>query len=407
MILSAILILIFITFSAFFSAAEAAIFSLSNTRLRQLQERYPRRGKIIEHILQKPTHLLSSIVFGNLLVNIAISSLFTSLFVNLFGDKGLILAVLVGTLFILLFGEIFPKTIALYTTERTAILCGPILEVILHIFAPFVFIMEKIVVFFSSFLLPKTKKPTLTDKELKTALNLSKKDGHISEIEEHMASSILGFRDTWVKEILTSRVDIVALDTNTSQEDVIHILQNNKHSKLPVYAGCIDNIIGIIFSKDLFLNLKQDYHSLIRPPLFIPESQKIDQLLKLFIQKNERVAIVVDQYGGTAGLVTLEDILEEIFGEVYDEFEVPQQLIEKISDRQFKLSGKTPLKVLNLTLSLNLPENFDTIAGFLLSCWERIPKSKEQFNYKNLVFTVDKVTNRKIISVFLKITEVE
>ena len=393
---------VFILFSAFFSASETAIFSLSNLKLRRLSERY-KSGKVVKRLLGRPTRLLSAIVFGNLLVNIGFSSLSTAIFVGIFGKKGLLFAILFSGTLILFLGEIFPKTFAIYSAEKLSLIVSPVLSIFFKIFAPIIILIERIVEFLSSFLIHKPKKSLLSDEEFKTAILLSKKDGQISAQEEELISNVLEFKDTVASEILTARINIQGVDVKLSQEAALNILRTKKHSKFPVYEGSLDNIIGILYAKEVFLNPDKDYHDFLREPIFIPESKGIDDILKLFLDKKERIAIVLDEYGGTSGVITLEDIIEEIFGEIYDEFEKIEEPLEKISSKRWRIYGKTPIKTVNLECNLNLPEAEDTIAGFLLSKLERIPRSNENFKFKNLDFTIERATARRIVSIILDI----
>jgi len=408
------LFIIFIIFSAFFSASETAIFSLSNLRLRKLSEKYP-QARIVKSLLKKPTRLLSAIVFGNLLVNIGFSSLSTIIFVNVFGRRGLVLAILFSGIFILFLGEVFPKTLAIYMAEKTSLFVSPLLQVFSRIFLPFIKAIEKIVEYFSSFIIRKPKKSILSDEEFKTALLLSKRDGQISAREEEMISHVLEFKDTKASEILTARIDIESIDIKLNQQEAVNILREKKHSKFPVYEDSSDKVIGILYAKDVFLNPDKNYHMLLREPIFIPESKGIDDILKLFLEKNERVAIVLDEYGGTEGLITLEDIVEEIFGELYDEFEKIEKPIEKISEGKWRIYGKTAIKTVSLELNLDLPEEEDTLAGFLLSQMEKIPRPGEKIQIftkdvregalgkKKAEFTIERATARRIVSVILDI----
>ncbi|MFH1772169.1 MAG: hemolysin family protein [Candidatus Omnitrophota bacterium] len=387
-------------FSSFFSASETALFSLSKVNLRRLKERYP-RAKTIGNLLRNPTGLLSVIVFGNMLVNIAISSLSTALFVEKFGKWGFITAIVSSGTLILFFGEILPKSIAIYAAEKVSLRCAGALAVFSKISYWAIYVIGKIVDYFSAFIIRCSRRKGLSDDELKIALLLSRDQGQISEAEEEIISNVLEFKDTWVSEILTARIDIKGIDITLDQKDTINYLKEAKHSKVPVYEGSLDKIVGILYAKDLFLNPGQDYHKLMRKPFFVPESKRIDDVLKEFLDTGERIAVVLDEYGGTEGIVTLEDIEEEIFGEVYDEFETPRELIEKIHDFIYRVYGKTPIKTVNLELDLDLPEDEDTVAGFLLSAMEKIPKPKEKFEFKNAEFIIERATARRVVSVLL------
>ena len=422
MLVNIFLFLIFIILSAFFSGSETAIFSLNSLKLRRVAQKHP-KGKVVKNLLRRPTRLLSAIVFGNLLVNIGLTSLSTAIFVQAWGNKGLIIAVLVSGTLILFLGEIFPKTIAIYAAEKLSLSLSPALGVFSKVFSPFIIIIERIVERFSSFIIHKPQKSSLSDEEFKTALILSKKDGQISAQEEEMISHVLEFKDTKASEILTARIEVQGIDTKLSQKDLIGLLCRKKHSKFPVYEGSLDNIVGILYAKDVFLAPDRDYHEFLHKPILIPESKGIDDILKLFLETNERIAVVLDEYGGCEGLITIEDIIEEIFGEIYDEFESIQEPLEKIGERKYRVYGKTNIKTVNLELGLNLPEEEDTVAGFLLSQMEKIPRPGEKLKFsapggsapakgwsasgglggKSVEFTIERATARRIVSVILEI----
>tara|TARA_B100000315_G_scaffold259884_1_gene317848 strand:+ start:614 stop:1870 length:1257 start_codon:yes stop_codon:yes gene_type:complete len=412
MLFNILLFIVFIFLSAFFSSSETAIFSLNNVKLRKLSQKYP-QAKKVKTLLKKPTRLLSAIVFGNILVNIGLTSLSTTIFVKQLGPNGLFIAIALSGLVILFLGEIFPKTLAIYMAERLSLVVTPWISIFSKAFSPLIIVIERVVNYFSSFFIKKSRKTTLSDEEFKAVLTLSKKEGQITAQEEAMIGYVLEFKDTQASEILTARIDIKGIDISSSQAQVLNFLRKEKHSKIPVYEGSLDNIVGMLYAKDVFLKSDQDYHQLLRKPIFIPESKGIDDILKLFLYNNERLAVVLDEYGGCEGLITLEDIIEEIFGEIYDEFETVEEPLEKIVNQEWKVYGKTAIKTVNAKLGLEFPEDEDTIAGFILSQIERIPKTGEEFDFtvKNsstakatkIHFKIQRATARRIVSLVLTI----
>lgn len=402
MVFNILFFCLFILSSAFFSASETAIFSLGDLKLRRLLGNFP-QAKALKSLMKRPTHLLSAIVFGNLLVNIGLTSLSTAIFVKYFGEKGLILAIFISGTLILFLGEIFPKTFAIYTAERLSLSFSPVLSVFSKAFSPLIDTIERIVIGISSFVIRGRKRSVLSDEEFKAFLLIGKKEGQISAQEVRMIHHVLEFKDTKVSEILTARIDTKGIDSKMPQEEVVNVLQKEKHARFPVYQDSLDNITGIIHAKDVFLNPDKDFHQFLRPPIFIPKSKGIDGILKLLLEQNERIAIVLDEYGGTAGLVTLEDIVEEIFGEIYDEFETIQEPLEKIDEQTWRVHGKTPIKTINLMANLDLPEEEDTIAGFILSQIEKIPHNGENIRFGKINLFIERVTARRIFSIILKI----
>ncbi|MCK4809334.1 MAG: HlyC/CorC family transporter [Candidatus Omnitrophica bacterium] len=401
MVISFVLLVVFISFSFFFSASETAIFSLTKTKFRRLKEKYV-SAKELNIIFRNPGLFLSTIVFGNMLVNIGLASLTTYVFVDSFGNKGIIFSIVFSGLVLLFFGEVFPKTLAIYAYERISLASAPLLIFISRILSPGVRLIQKIVDTICYSFLKKEKKFS-SEEDIKEALFLGKKEGYITEAEEEMISYVLEFKETWANEVLTPRVDIKGIEIESSQEEIISIFKKERHSKFPVYRESLDNIIGVVYAKDVFLNPKHSWKEFIRESVFVPESKKIDDLLREFLEKGERIAIVLDEYGGTEGLVTLEDVKEEIFGEIYDEFEVPLKMIDKLQENEWIVYGKTPIKILNSALELNLPEDSPTLAGFILSKLERIPHSRERFEFEGLEFIVQRATAKRIISVVIKL----
>jgi putative hemolysin len=248
-----------------------------------------------------------------------------------------------------------------------------------------------------------SRRLVLSPQELRTAIEVARQDGLLTQGEKEMINYILEFKETWVSDILTARIDIEGISVGMTQGEVLEFLKEKKHSKLPVYEGSLDNIIGVLYAKELFLDPGKDYRRLLRQPLLVPASRRIDDLLKTFLETQERMAVVLDEYGGTAGLVTLEDVQEEIFGEIYGEFETPRPDIEKIGEGFYRVNARSPVKNVNLTLDLGLPDEEVTVAGFILSRLEKIPRSQEKLRFKNAEFIVERATARRIITVLVKI----
>jgi len=403
MSITGILVIFFIIISAFFSASETALFSLGKMRLRRLQDKFS-SAKIIKYLLKKPAHLLSTIVFGNMLVNIGLASLSAVFFVNIFKEKGIFFSIFFSGVIILFLGEIFPKILSIYTAERFSLICAPILNIFSKIFFPIVFILKYLSTGLTSLFVHHKKNILFTEEELKTALYLGKKEGAISEAEEEMISCVLKFKDTSASQIMTPRVEVKAIDIDSTSLEVKSTLKKEMHSKFPVYKESMDNIKGILYSKDVFLNPDKDWKIFIREPIFIPESKKIDDILTEFIKRKERIAVVLDEYGGTSGIITFEDIVEEIFGELYDEYEFPQEILQEIGPKTYRVFAKAPIKTVNLELNINLPEGEDTIAGFILNYLERIPQEGEKFLFSNNIeFIIERATRRRLLSVIVKL----
>lgn len=398
-----LLLIVLLGFSAFFSASETALFSLDTIKLRRLAQAGKDTSRIIK-LIENPIRCLTSILAGNTLVNIATSALLTSLLIDFLGNKGLTVSIFVTTLFLLAFGEVTPKTIAIHNNEKLANFVAPFLFSFSRVISPFIFIATRIcdgiILFFKWNL---RSEPTLTEEEFRTVMELGHRHGVVAKSEKEMVVSVLELTTTTAQEVMTPRTDIRALDCSWDRERMLDFAKEIKHSKLPVYRDTIDNIIGIVSTKDLFLEEVKTCPDLVRTVLFIPESKKIDELFKDFHKQKTKMAVVVDEYGGTSGLVTLEDILEEIFGEIYDEFEVKENLIEQLSEKLFRISGKAPVYQVNEDCRLQIPSgDYETIAGYLLDLFGKIPQEGEKVEAPGSRFTVEKVAGRRIKSILLE-----
>jgi len=397
-----ILIFILLGFSAFFSGSETALFSINTLRFKRLQ-RLGRDVSILSKFLDNPSRLLITVLTGNMLVNVAASALTTALFVDMFGDKGLVIAIFVMTVVLLIFGEVSPKTYAIYRAEEFSLSIARPLWIISKIFFPIRVILRKLTdKIILSIGIKSTKEPTLTEEEFKTIIDVGHKEGVVKKYERDMIRSVLEFTDTTVGEIMTPRVDIKGVSLGYNQEEFLRFVKDNRFSKIPLYINSLDKIIGVVYVKDVFLNLGKSYKDLVKPVMFVPSTKKIDELLKLFDEQKIKIAIVVDDYGGTDGLVTLEDIQEEIFGEIYDEFEMTERLIEQISNNEFRIAAKVDINTVNEQLNIKIPQERETLAGFVLELFGKIPHEGEKIKFKNLNFEIEKIAGRRIKSVILK-----
>lgn len=390
-------------FSAFFSGSETALFSLNPIKLRKMERRH-KDVRTISNLLKEPSHLLITILIGNTLVNVILSVVATSLSLELFGSKGLVLAIGAVTFLLLVFGEVTPKTFAIEKGETfSLIVAGP-----LKYFSRLVFPLRNVLYLIANSAIRLTKtgsknEPTLTEEELKTIIDVGHREGVVKKEEREMIRSVLEFTDTEAKDIMTPRVDIKAASLDMKQEEFLEFAREIKHSKIPVYEKSIDKIVGVVNAKEVFLNLERNFVEAIRPVIFIPGTKKIDDLLKTLDQKKTKIAIIVDEHGGTDGLLTLEDILEEIFGEIYDEFETPEHLIEWINDKRFKVSGKVAVGEINEKLNLNIPEGeYETFAGFVLELLDKIPVEGERVRFKDLTFLIEKMIGKRIKTVLIE-----
>ena len=398
-----ILIGLLLFLSALFSGSETALVSLDSIKIKRLQ-RQNKDIKYLQRLLSNPSRFLTTILIGNTLVNIMLSTVLTSILVRTLGDRGLAVSIGMATFLLLIFGEVTPKTFAIKQAESFSYNVARPLEMFARIIYPLRLIFSRLATMFIKIIgIRLDKEPTLTQEELKSVIELSHKHGAVKENEKEMIHSVLELTQTDAQTIMTPRPDIKALSLEKNQKQALEFLKNIKHSKIPIYRDSIDNITGVLYAKDLFFSPERDFRSLIRPAVFVPETKKIDELLKDFQSQNSKIAIVVDEYGNTYGLVTLEDILEEVVGEIYDEFETKEKFIEKLDGNTFRISGKTPIDFVNEELNINIPEgDYDTIAGYMLFLFEKIPQEKERVRKGSLYFSIEKLAGRRIKSIILK-----
>ena len=389
--------------SAFFSGSETAFFSLSKVRLEKFKKKN-RKALQIESLKEEPDYLLSSILLGNMFVNICFSSLITVVFIDITANYGAFVSIALSALLVIIFGEIMPKGIAIHAAEKFALFSSYILKIFSKIVRPFCWFIILISrnIFRWIFRRDIKEEDILTEEELKEALELGKDQGFIEEEEEDMIHSILELSDIEASGIMTPRTEVKAIDIEESPDDVYGKLTSIRHSYVPVFKESRDDIVGVLRTKDYFLNKEKDLKDVMRQPFFVPETKNIGDLLKELITRKEKIAIVVDEYGGFSGIVTQEDIQEEIFGEMYDEYEVPRRLITKVDNREYLIEANIPIRDLNYELESEFPEEEDTLGGFILSLIERFPKEKEVISYKNFEFTVEKATKKRIILVRLR-----
>jgi len=391
--------------SGIFSASETALFSLSKIQLRRLKEKHPVQSALIAQLLNSPRRTLNAILTGNMLVNITTSALVTETIMATSGQKGLGLACGLTAFLLLAFGEVTPKSFAISHAESfSCFICRP-LSTFTKLVFPICFGWAKIADFFSQRLIGRQylHQPFLTEEEIRGLVSIGEREGVITKDEEQMISTVFDFGDRHVNEIMTPRVDIVAVDVNENSQELEKVLKFSRHSKIPVYKDRIDNILGAIYAKEYLLKPHPEWQNLLKPVLFVPETKKIEELLLEFQSKKSYLAVVTDEYGGTSGLVTIEDVLEEIVGEIQDEYDTEEKLIVKIDEHSVSVSGKTSIYDLNEEMNSHFKtKEAQTVGGFMIQLFGRIPKSGESIKYRNYIFTVDDVRKHRIRKVTIR-----
>ena len=398
---ASITFILLLLLSAFFSSSETAYFNLRR-----------HRGNFsvkVEKILNDPERLLVTILTGNTFVNIALGSLAALLTHHYFGQDSLaiLFEVIIVSIVILIFGEILPKVIALHNSEKFAELFKVPVKILLFLFTPFVYI-SSIIIKISSLLPINKEKIFDSEEELKILTEIGEKEGTLQEEESDIIQSIFDFKDKNVREIMMPRVDMVAIDSNSSIDDAMDLISNKQFSKIPIYKDNIDKIIGIIYAKDLLPYLTGSrpnipISKLARTPFFVPETKEIDDLMKDFKNKKMNVAIVVDEWGGTSGLITLEDIVEEVLGEIQDPYDTDQSLIFKQKDGSIIIDAKITIYDLQEEIEIDFSEDreYDTLGGFILHSVGDIPKVGKEISYQKYSITVKSIDGNRIDKVLL------
>ena len=367
-----IILIILLMLSAFFSSAETALTTVNRIRIRSLADDGSKRAKTVLKITDNSGKMLSAILIGNNIVNVAAASITTSLAYSL-GGSAVAIANAVITIAILLFGEITPKTTATIHAEKLALIYAPIISIFMKIMTPVIFIINGLsnAVLLLLRIDPNAKNQTMTENELRTIVDVSHEDGVIESDEKEMIYNVFDLGDAKAKDVMVPRVHVTFADVNTTYEELIEIFREDKFTRLPIFEDSTDNVIGTINMKDLLLfDNTKEFHirDILREAYFTYEYKNISELLVEMREASFNIAIVLDEYGDTAGLITLEDILEEIVGEIHDEYdENEEDFIKEIGEREYMIEGSTNLDDLNDRLDLQLEsEDYDSLGGFII-----------------------------------------
>ena len=384
------LLVVLLLGSGFFSASETSLMSLSKIRIRYMEDEGVKGAKLVGSLIEKSSDLLSSILVGNNIVNIAATSVSTSLFINIFGDGGVAIATAVMTVLVLVFGEITPKTIAANSPEKVAVVVSKPISIIMKITKPIVWVFNLLtgIIFKIMGIDNDGVKPFITEEELKAMVNVSHEEGVLEMEEREIINNVFQFGDMQAKEAMIQRLDMVAIDIEDSYDEIIELFKSEKLSRLPVYQESIDDIVGILNIKDIiFLSDEEienfDIKDYVREAFFTYEFKKM--------------AIVVDEYGGTAGLLTIEDLVEVIVGDIDDEYDEEEEEIVKINDNEYLVEGSTKISDVNEQLGINLEsEEFDSIGGFIIGYLKRIPEENEIIEVEDVKFKVESIDKNRI-----------
>jgi len=404
-LIQSIVLLILLIASGFFSASETSLMSLSKIRIRHMKEEGVKGAKLVANLTEDSNKLLSTILVGNNIVNIAATSISTALFTSLIpGASGVAVATALMTVLVLLFGEITPKTIAANNSEKVAIFVSKPIKVIIFILRPVVWVFNLVTGLIFKILGVKDKgtQPYITEEELKTMVNVSHEEGVLEIEERQIINNVFQFGDMQAKEAMVQRLDMIAINSEDKYEQIIDIFKSEKLSRMPVYNESIDDIIGILNIKDIiFLSDDEienfDIKDYIREPFFTYEFKKIAQLLEEMKIEKSQMAIVVDEYGGTSGLITLEDLIEVIVGDIEDEYDEEEEEIQVIKEDEYIVDGSIKITDVNELIGVRLEsEEFDSIGGYIIGHLRRLPEENEVIEVDNIKFCIESLDKNRI-----------
>ena len=405
--ISLIIIVLCVIMSAYFSATETAFSSLNRIRIKNMAEKGDKKAQLVLNMSENFDNMLSTILIGNNIVNILSASLATVLFVNWLGsEKGPSAATAVVTVVVLIFGEVTPKSIAKESPEKFAKFSAPFLRVLMFILTPFNFLFslwKKLM----SVIIKSDDSHSITEEELITIVEEAEQEGGIDEEESTLIRSAIEFSEVEAKDVYTPRIQIEGVPEDATKDEIARMFTETGYSRLPVYRESLDHITGVIYHKDFHnyvYNTDKDISSIIRPAIFVTPNKKIDELLKELQQQKSHIAFILDEYAGTMGLVTLEDIVEELVGEIWDEHDEIVQEIVQISENEYHVLGSADIEEVFEKFDINEEIDVMTASGWVMNVLGRIPNEGDSFVYKNLDVTVLSMDEKRVgkISIVVK-----
>lgn len=403
--------------SAFFSSTETAFSSVSKIRLKNLADNGNKKAKTALYVAERYSKALTTILVGNNIVNIANSALATVFFVNIFGEaQGTVISTVVITIVVLIFGEVLPKNIAIDNAEKICMTFAPVLKFLMVLLTPLSIILMGINKLYKKLARNSNhQEPSVTEDELKYIIESIEEEGVLEQQESELVQSALEFDEKTAEEILTPRVDMVAIDIDDPVEEITELVLKERYSRIPVYRDNIDKIIGVLHTRDYLEalinnNEKPNIEAMLQPAHFIYKTKKLSALLADFKYNKIHLAVVTDDYGGILGIVTMEDLLEQIVGEIWDEDEEVEKMSLKISDNKYEVSGDMPIS--DMLELFDKPTKYietesNSVGGWALEQLANIPEPGEQFTYKELEITIREVLDQRILSMIIVYTPSE
>ena len=397
------ILIMLIAVSAYFSASETALISLSKIRLRHMVEEEIKCAASVQKLIQNPNSLLGTLLIGNTVVNIGASALATTIAINTFGTRGALISTGVMTVVILIFAEITPKSLAASNSEAFSLKVAKTMTICVFILKPIV----KIFTYITSAILNifgvkvNKERPFITEEELKTIVDVSEEQGVLETEEKNMIHNVFEFGDLKVRDVMVQRMDIVGIDLNATMEDIMKVVKEERFSRLAVYDDNIDSIVGILNVKDLifFDGHKEDFNmkKYMREPYYTFEFKNLAKLLSEMKKNRTHMVIVLDEYGGTAGIVTIEDLVEEIVGEFQDEYDELEEDIFVVKEDEYLVAGSTRIEDVNEMIGTSIEsEEFDSIGGFVTGIIGRLPGEHEVIEHNGIKYTIESIDKNRI-----------
>ena len=396
--------------SGYFSATETAFSSLNKNRLRVLSDQGNRRAGLTLRLAENYDKLISTILIGNNIVNIAVASIGTILFMDLLGEEiGASVSTAVVTVAVLIFGEITPKSLAKDYPEKFAMFSAPIIHAIMWLFTPLNFLFSQWKKLIRK-MFHSTKENSISQEELLIMLDEVQQDGAIDADDGKLLKNAIAFGNMEAQDILTPRVDLVGIPVDATPEEVVELFDSSHYSRLPVYSGNTDQIVGILHRSDFYVGggiTKSPLRDVMTEPLFVHPTEKIDDLLQVFRKSKSHMAVVLDEYGGTQGIVTLEDILEELVGEIWDEHDLVEEPLKQLDENLYWVNGGWNLEDFCSQFNLKISSDSLTVGGWIMDYLGRIPQENDSFLYDCVKVTVQSVQEHRVEAVQVALMEQE
>ena len=401
-------LLLLFALSAFFSSSETALMSMDKMRVKYLADKDRRGARKLADLLDRPEDLLSAILVGNNVVNIMVSVFATTLFIELFGQRGELLTILILTPVLLIFSEVCPKTYAANYPEKLSFIVLQPIRFVMWLLRPVTWLVSGVSSLLTRFLHSEEQRPLISEDEIRSIIEFGEHAGVVAKDKRRMLHGVFDLAEIRVRDVMVPRTEVVGIEVGASFAEVVQLAATARHSRFPVYDGDLDRVVGVIHSKEIlsYLDRPEEFSltRLARPPFFVPEAKPIETLMQAFRRKHIHLAVVVDEYGGVEGICTLEDIVEEIVGEIQDEYDEDEILVTTLGPNHFLVDGSTTVRYINRRYDLKLSEeHVNTLAGFLLHKLGSIPEEGDVCEADGARFTVRLVVDRRIEKIEMQI----